>query len=109
MSTASNGRAYEHRVRDDLIAKGWVPIFRAAGSKGPADIGLAHPFHGLALIQVGARSKTLGPADRERLCRAADLCSALALLAIVVPRQPIRYFNVTRDVPSRWTEWEPAA
>lgn len=88
-----------------MIRSGWLPLFRAAGSKGPADIGMMHPTHGLALVQVGSRSKTLGPADRERLCYAADLCSALPLLAIVIPREPIRYFVVTRETASKWEEW----
>jgi hypothetical protein len=66
---------------------------------------MAHPIHGAALVQVGSKSKTLGPADRERLCDAADLCSALPLLAIVVPRQPIAYWRVSRDLPSRWGRW----
>ena len=36
MSTASQGRAREHRVRD-LIADGWLLVARSAGSKGAAD------------------------------------------------------------------------
>jgi hypothetical protein len=66
---------------------------------------MAHPEHGAALIQVGSRSKTLGPADRERLCCAAELCSSLALLAVVIPRQPVAYWLVSRETPSRWTRW----
>lgn len=107
MSTASDGARRERKVRDHFVDHGWTPIFRAAASKGPADIGLAHPTHGLALIQVGSRTKTLGPADRERLVTAAELCGALALLAIVVPRQPIRLFQVTRGLPRTWEEWKP--
>ena len=105
MSTATNGRAREHKVRDDMAKAGWVPGMRAAGSKGAADLLMAHPVHGAALIQVGSKSKTLGPADRERLCHLADLCSALPLLAIVVPRQPIAYWLVTRDTPAKWDRW----
>lgn len=105
MSTATDGRRKEHKVRDQLEAAGWVPIMRAAGSKGPADLLLAHPVHGAALVQVGSKSKVLGPADRDRLCTAAELCSALALLAIVVPRQEVTYWEVTREVPSRWERW----
>lgn len=105
MSTAATGRRREYIVRDAMTADGWVCIARAAASKGPADLVMAHPFHGVALVQVGSKSKALGPDDRERLCAAAELCSALPLLAIVVPRQPIRFFVVTRDVPSKWPEW----
>lgn len=105
MSTAQTGARRERQVRDAMAADGWVFGMRAAASKGAADLLMAHPIHGAALVQVGSKSKTLGPADRERLCDLAELCSALPLLAIVVPRQPIAYWHVTRDTPSRWTRW----
>ena len=108
MSTAQTGARRERMVRDDLIRQGWEFIARAAASKGPADLVMAHLEHGVALVQVGSRSKTLGPADRERLTHAAELCSALPLLAIVVPREPIKYRVVTNDKPATWPEW-PAA
>ena len=111
MSTATSGRRKEYQVRDDMLPHGWEPIFRAAGSKGPADIGMAHELHGLALIQVGTRNKTLGPADRARLLRAAWLCSALPILAQVIPTPgkatEIRYWHVTPDTARHWQEWHP--
>lgn len=106
MSTATYGRSLEYRVRDDLKKTGWVPIMRAAGSKGAADLLVAHPVHGAALVQIGGKSKKLGPADRARLTHAANLCSALAVLAVVVPRQPIRYSLVTNGRPGTWAEWD---
>lgn len=106
MSTATQGRAREHKVRDDLIGRGWEPIFRSAGSKGPADIGLACEEHGLALVQVGTAGKTLGPADRARLLRAAYLCGAVPVLA-QVDRGRIRYREVTRETPRHWPDWDP--
>ena len=67
MSTATNGRAREHRVRDLLTARGWTPIMRAAGSKGAGDLLMAHPVHGGALVQVGtAKSKRLGVYHGQR-------------------------------------------
>ena len=108
MSTATSGRAREHRVRDHLVTRGWVPIMRAAASKGAADLLMAHAIHGPALIQVGtAASKRLGPADRERLVNAAELCSALPLLAACAPGVRPRFYLVTRDIPSRWDEYLP--
>jgi hypothetical protein len=106
MSTATSGRAREYRVRDHLATHGWQPIMRAAASKGPADLLMGHPFWGAALIQVGARSKVLGPADRARFVEAAELVGALCLLAVAT-REGIRFWQVTRDVPSRWEEWTP--
>jgi hypothetical protein len=111
MSTATQGRAREHKVRDAMILHGWEPIFRAAASKGPADIGMAHEDHGLALVQVGTGNKTLGPVERARLLRAAWLCSALPIVAQVIPRpgKPslIKWQEVTDGPPSTWREWKP--
>jgi len=111
MSTATAGRAREHKVRDLLIAHGWEPIFRAAGSKGPADIGMAHEEHGLALIQVGTGNKDLGPAARVRLLRAAHLCSALPIVAQVIhrPGKPsdVRYWHIGEGPASTWEAWRP--
>ena len=111
MSTATQGRAREHKVREDLVARDWVTIFRSAGSKGPADIGLAHRDHGLALIQVGTENKTLGPADRTRLLNAAWLCSALPIVANVIAqpgrRTVINYWHVNDGPPSTWEKWTP--
>lgn len=104
-NTARLGRDREHRVRDDMTRAGWVFGMRAAASKGAADLLMAHPVHGAALVQVGSKSKTLGPADRARLCQLAELCGALPLLAIVIPRQPVAYWLVTLDPPGRWARW----
>jgi len=107
MSAASLGRSREYHVRDLMIDYGWEPIMRASSSKGAADLLMAHEDHGAALIQVGSRTKTLGPLDRRRLLAAARLCSALPVLAIVIPRQPVRYWLVEDGVPSTWEEWKP--
>jgi hypothetical protein len=90
-----------------MVAAGWFSIMRAASSKGCADLLLAHPIHGAALVQVGSKSKALGPDDRARLTHAAWLCSALPVLAIVIPYAPIRYWLVTNGKPSTWNEWTP--
>lgn len=103
MSTATSGRAREYRVRDAMRDAGWVFVMRAAGSKGCADLLMAHPDHGAALVQVGTASKRIGPEDRTRFVAAASLCGALPLLASAT-RAGIRYWHVTPDVPSTWTE-----
>lgn len=79
---------------------------RAAGSKGAGDLLMGHPIHGAALIQVGTANKKLGPADRERFVSTSELISALPLLASW-SREGVRYWVVTRDVPSTWEEWSP--
>lgn len=111
MSTATSGRAREHKIRNYMAERGWEPIFRSAGSKGPADIGMAHEDHGLALVQVGTDSKTLGPADRARLLRAAWLCSALPIVVQVIARpgkpSQLRWWHVGEGPASTWEEWSP--
>ncbi|MCD4535671.1 hypothetical protein LRP67_16380 [Nocardioides sp. cx-169] len=111
MSTATQGRAREHKVRDHMADAGWHFIMRAAASKGPADLLLAHPEHGAALVQVGTTSKSLGPADRIRFLTAADLCGALPILATVIPdpgkATTIRYLLVGPGPASTWEAYTP--
>ena len=106
MSAATNGRAREHRISKLMINHGWLQIMRAAGSKGPADLAMLHPFLGLAWVQVGtAKSKTLSPLDRDRLASIAEQTHALPLLATSGPGIPTRFWVVTRDTASTWKEW----
>jgi hypothetical protein len=88
VSSAVNGRAREHRVRDRMIEAGWHFIMRSAGSRGSADLLMAHLEYGAALVQVGTGSKRLGPPDRVRFVDDADLCGALAILAVCRPATP---------------------
>lgn len=118
MSTATEGRAREYRVRKNMVSAGWVPIMRAAGSKGVADLFMGHALHGGALVQVGTGNKvircatkdcdhdggTAAQCARDRFVTAAELCGALALLATAT-RAGIRYWWVTRDQPRHWAEW----
>ena len=105
MSTASLGRATEYLVRDHLITQGWKAIMHAAASKGSGDLLMGHEAYGAALVQVGRKSKTLGPAARNRLLDDCELIGALPLLAIVIPRQPIVYWVVSRGKPATWERW----
>ncbi len=109
-STAVSGRAREHRARDWMVERGWHFVMRSAGSKGSADLLMAHLEHGAALIQVGTPNKTLGPADRVRFVNDADLCGALALL-VTVEHHPgrasdYRVLRVTNEAPSRWERFD---
>jgi len=106
MSTATSGRAREHRVIKRMTDAGWSLAMRSAGSKGAADFAVTHPLHGLALVQVGTKSKTLGPADRERFVNLATACSALPLLAVCTPGKPARFWWVGLGTASTWAEWE---
>lgn len=106
MSTATNGRAREHRVTKLMERHGWLKVMRSAGSKGVADLFMLHPFHGTALVQVGtAKSKTLGPEDRDKFVTIAEACGALPLLASCSPGVPPAFWVVTRDTASKWVRW----
>ena len=105
MSEATKGRAREHTVARHMAEAGWELIARAAGSKGPADLILAHPEHGIALVQVGKDTKSLGPSERARLLHAADLCSALPIIARCW--HGIAYARVTSGPPTTWEGWTP--
>jgi len=106
MSTATNGRAREHRISKLMCNHGWLQVMRAAGSKGPADLAMLHPFIGLAWVQVGtAASKTLGPDARDRLVSVAEQTNALALLATSGAGIPTRFWVVTRETASKWKQW----
>ncbi len=105
MSTASQGSARERKVRDDMVAHGWSFIMRAAASKGSADLLMAHPLHGAALVQVGTGNKTLGPVDRLRFVTDASLCGALPLLASAAYRRGITYWWVSLGPASGWDRW----
>lgn len=108
VSTATNGRAREHRVAKWMADRGWLQIMRAAGSKGVADLAMLHPDHGLAWVQVGtAKSKRLSPLDRDRLVATAEQTHALPLLVTSGPGIPTRVHIVTRDTPSTWEEFRP--
>jgi hypothetical protein len=107
VSTASQGAYREHKVRRELVDHGWFLVARSAGSKGAADLVMVHPEHGIALVQVGTPSKTLGPDDRTRLLNLAHLCSALPIVAICADRLPIRYRHVHDGPPATWTDWHP--
>ena len=101
MSTATAGRAREYLVRDHLTDLGWEPIMRAAASKGAADLLMGHETYGGALVQVGTRSKHLGPTDRARFLRAAHITGALPIEAIV-HRGKVTYRLVCNTTPRHW-------
>lgn len=106
MSTATNGRAREHRVAKWMHDRGWLQVMRAAGSKGVADLAMLHPFYGLAWVQVGtAKSKRLSPLDRDRLVAVAEQTHALPLIATSGPGIPTRLHIVTRETASKWKEF----
>jgi hypothetical protein len=111
VSTATSGRAREYKVRDHLTSLGYPFVMRAAASKGPGDLLHGHPLIGAVLVQVGTANKQLNQEGRDRFCEAADLTGALPVLATVIatPGHPtvIRYWHVTRDIPSTWKEWTP--
>lgn len=107
MSTATSGRAREYKVRDHLISMGWTFVNRSAASKGAMDLILASEERGLIFVQAGTeKSKSLGPADRERFVHISYLASAVPVIA-TVERGKFRYREVTLDKPAKWPDWDP--
>lgn len=107
MSTASNGRAREYRVRDLLVQHGWVCVMRAAGSRGAGDLLMGHPSRRHLLLQVGTeQSKALGPAARQRFLTAARLIQAHPIVALT-SRNGTRFLEINDGPPSEWTLYEP--
>lgn len=108
MSAASNGRAREHRVRDQLVALGWVPVMRAAGSKGAGDLLLGKPRNMPLLVQVGTlASKHIGPAARDRFLNAAELINARPVVALTAPGKATTFYEVTDGPFSKWPVFNP--
>jgi hypothetical protein len=106
VSTATSGRKREYRVREDMRDHDWIPVMRAAASKGVADLAVVHPVHGLALVQVGTASKSIGPDARAEFVRIAHLCGALPILATAT-RAGIRYHIVSLGSAGTWEEFTP--
>jgi hypothetical protein len=106
MTAYTAGRDREYRVARDMAERGgWVQIMRSAGSKGPADLLLAHPDRGTAaLVQVKKAAGSLGPKARADLCYVAELAGALPILADVIPYRGISYWLVKPELPFEgWT------
>lgn len=109
MSAAANGRAREHRVRDQLVAQGWVFVLRSAGSKGAIDLLFGTRKANMPLaVQVGtAASKRLGPKERDRFLNAAEAIRARPIVALTAPGKPTQFFEVTDAPASKWPPFNP--
>lgn len=109
MSAATNGRAREYRVRDELIGKGWLFVLRSAGSKGAIDLLFGTRKNRMPLaVQVGtAASKRLGPKERDRFLNAAESIGARPIVALTTPGKPTRYLEVTDSTPANWPTFTP--
>lgn len=100
-SNYSRGARFEYRVRDALIALGYI-VIRAAGSHGIADLVALHR-HRLLLVQC-KRNGTCPPAEREELERLADaLTGDVRVDAIIAsaptPRAGILFAEVLNGTP----------
>jgi Holliday junction resolvase len=105
------GTEAERRVRDDLQAAGYYFI-RAAGSKGVADL-VAVGVEEVLFVQVKRTENGHGvgsvipPLDRRKLVLLADrLTVGHAIVAIVRPRKPIEYYDLTGFGPKDFVTHE---
>lgn len=101
MSTASRGRYYESRVRDDLRAHGWY-VIRSAASKGNVDLIALGAGEATLLVQVkGGVWGRLDPEPWNNLFDLAAGCGAVPVLAEVLPRKSVAYWRLTGRKESR--------
>jgi hypothetical protein len=106
VSTASKGRALEHKARHELEAAGWY-VIRSAGSKGTADLVAFHASRVPAFVQCKATPGPLPPIERLALRR----------LALMGCGDPVHYFRSDRGVyvwrrltdpgPADYEPWSP--
>jgi Holliday junction resolvase len=95
MSTASRGRYFEHKVRDDLRAHGFY-VIRSAASKGNVDLVALGAGETTLLVQVKAgTSAGLAPAPWNDLYDLAAATGSIPVLAQVLPRKPVEYWRLT--------------
>ena len=95
-----NGREKEYRVRDALQEDGYA-CFRAAGSKGKADILALKPGE-ILLVQVKKTNPQVSPAERAALLELARLTGGRPIVAYKPPRKPDVYRELTGPGPKDW-------
>jgi Holliday junction resolvase len=114
-SSAAIGRAFEHRVRDALIAAGWW-VVRAAGSKGEADLVALRrrvDYGAPRVVLVSVKRRTApGPSEWNELLWLADEVSARAVVAFMPRTGGVEYMRITglkdgRRRPQPWEPWDP--
>lgn len=97
----SAGRALEYRVRDILVASGYL-VFRSAGSHSVADLIALPRVHVMPSVALSAtllvqakRGGVLPPGEWNDLVTAAHSVSAVPVMARYTPRKPIEFFRLT--------------
>lgn len=110
MSNSSRGIAFERVVRGDLEGFGWV-CYRAAASKGPADVWALGPGPELLLVQAKLDGR-LDPQEWNVLYRLAMHLDATPLMAWRPKRGEIGYRRLiapkgTSGGRQPWDHWSP--
>lgn len=106
MSNYAAGRRVEWAVRDDLARNGYT-VFRAAGSKGPADL-IALKDGEVLFVNV-KRDTLPSPAERAALLALARLLPGVgaAIWAHKPAGDPIRYRRLVGAGPTEHVAWLP--
>lgn len=111
MSTASRGRALEHKARHELEAAGWL-VIRSAGSKGAADLigGKCDPFGNRTrlVIQAKATPGPLSPYERSELITYGFILDASAIHYLRSGRGTYEWRRLTGTGPSDYEPWSPS-
>ena len=107
-SKYAQGRAFEYRVRDDLIRNGCGFVIRSAGSKGCVDLcGFGYrggPQSGRLFFVQCKRNGKISGAERLELVEVALDAGAIPLLASPI-RGGVKYYRVPL-IGEAWYEWE---
>ena len=110
MSRYEKGARLERKVKADLEGCGYV-VYRAAGSKGSADL-IALREGETLLVQVKTSNAVLGRVERLRLLTEALFTGSKAVLATTGPhptdgrRTVLRLFHVVGKGPKDLVEFE---
>lgn len=101
MNSAAAGKRAEAKVRDDLTTNGYR-LITSQMSRGPADVMAGKPGQTLA-VQVKRALRSgggVGVDEWNDLIDYAASFSAVPVIAVASPRQPVRYWRLTgRKVP----------
>jgi hypothetical protein len=89
------GADVERRVADELVAAGYWPVIRSAGSKGVVD--LVGYRNGITTAVQVKRQCWPGPDERGVLGTLAGLTDWLVLAARWEPRRPTRWARILPD------------
>lgn len=93
MTAYNRGRAFEYRVRDELLALNYA-VFRMAGSHSPCDL-IAIKKRKILFVQC-KRDGWISPMERKILVDLSERCCGLAIVVSCPQRRACVYQRLSR-------------